>query len=153
MKAKGQFAVVLVTAPDLKVARKLARIILESRLAACANLLPKIESRYWWQGRLETSAEIQMILKTTHARLKELEKCVVKNHPYDTPEFIVLPDVSGNKRYLSWIKESVRACFKKPATRSRRREEADVLGKGRAKIRRLTSAAAIFKQPIKKISQ
>ena len=153
MKAKGQFAVVLVTAPDLKVARKLARIILESRLAACANLLPKIESHYWWQGKLQTSAEILMILKTTQARLKELEKCVVKNHPYDTPEFIVLPIVSGQQRYFKWIKDSVRACFKKPATRSRRREEANALGKGRAKIRLLTPAAAIFKQPLKKISQ
>ena len=97
----------LVTAPDLKVARKLAKIILNSRLAACANLLPKIESHYWWQGKLETSAEVLMILKTSRSRLKKLEKCVLENHPYDTPEFIVLKLDSGTKRYLDWIDDSV----------------------------------------------
>ena len=99
---------VLVTAPDLKVARKLAKIILQSRLAACANLIPKIESHYWWKNKIESSTEVLMILKTTSARLTKLEKCVLATHPYDTPEFIVLPISSGNKKYLDWIFESVR---------------------------------------------
>ena len=107
IQKSNRFAVALVTAPDLKVARKLAKIILRARLAACANLVPKLESHYWWQGKLETSAEVLMLLKTTHALLKKLEQCVLEHHPYDTPEFIVLPIISGQKRYLNWIAQSV----------------------------------------------
>lgn len=107
-KSKNPAVIALVTAPDLKVARKLAKIILQSRLAACANLVPKIESHYWWQGKLQHSAEVLMILKTTAPRIRALEKCVLENHPYDTPEFIVLPIAAGNKKYLDWISDSVR---------------------------------------------
>ena len=108
MKTKNQFAIALVTAPDLKTARKLAKIILQAKLAACANLVPKIESHYWWKKKIESGAEVLMILKTTQTKLAKLEKCVVENHPYDTPEFIVLPIASGNKKYLDWILDSVR---------------------------------------------
>ena len=97
----------LVTAPDLKTARKLARAALEARLIACANLVPKIESHYWWQGKNMSGAEVLMLLKTTTARLAALEKLIVSMHPYDTPEFLVLPISRGNKRYLDWVAESV----------------------------------------------
>ena len=107
MKAKRNIAIVLVTAPNLKVARKLAKIILQARLVACANLVPQIESHYWWRGKLESAAEVLIILKTTPARLPQLQKCVLKNHPYETPEFVVLPVTSGNKQYLDWVVESV----------------------------------------------
>ena len=107
MKPKGKYAVVLVTAPDVKTARKLAWAALEARLIACANLIPKIESHYWWQGKTMSGAEVLMVLKTTTARLAALEKLVVAQHPYDTPEFLVLPISRGNKRYLDWVAESV----------------------------------------------
>ena len=97
----------LVTAPDLKTARKLARAALEARLIACANLVPKVESHYWWQGKNMSGAEVLMLLKTTTARLAALEKLIVSKHPYDTPEFLVLPFSRGNKRYLDWVAESV----------------------------------------------
>lgn len=100
--------VVLVTAPDAKTGRDLAAAALKSRLVACANLLPKIESHYWWQGKLESSAEVLIIFKTTKANLKKLEKLIVAHHPYDTPEFLVLPILAGNKRYLDWVSQSVR---------------------------------------------
>lgn len=106
MKSKNKIVIILVTAPDLKVARHLARIILRKRLAACANLLPKIESHYWWQEKIETAAEILMILKTTRTQVDKLEKCVLENHPYDTPEFVVLSAASG-ERYFNWINDSV----------------------------------------------
>ncbi len=99
---------VLVTAPDLKTARKLARAALEARLIACANLIPKIESHYWWQGKIESGAEVLMVLKTSTTRLPALEKLIVAQHPYDTPEFLVLPISRGNKRYLDWVAESVK---------------------------------------------
>lgn len=97
-----KFLVVLVTAPDLKTARKLARAALEARLIACANIVPKIESHYWWKDKLETSAEVLLTLKTTAARLPKLEKLVLELHPYDTPEFIALPVQAGTRRYLDW---------------------------------------------------
>ena len=107
MKLTEKHAVVLVTAPDLKTARKLARAALEARLIACANLIPRIESHYRWQGKIERGAEVLLLLKTTAARLAALEKLIMAKHPYDTPEFIVLPVSRGNKRYLDWVDECV----------------------------------------------
>ena len=109
MKAARKLAVVLVTTPDLKTARKLAKAALAARLIACANLVPKIESHYWWQGKMETGKEVLMILKTTRARLAALEKLILAKHPYDTPEFIVLPLSQGNRRYLDWLARSCAA--------------------------------------------
>lgn len=108
MKAAGKFAIVLVTAPDLKTARRLAGLALAEKLIACANLVPKIESHYWWQGRIERAGEVLMILKTTDAALRRLEKLVLSNHPYDTAEFLVLPLRSGAERYLKWLSDSTK---------------------------------------------
>jgi len=103
MKPATQFAIVLVTAPDSKTARALVRAALSARLLACANLVPKIESHYWWQGKIESGTEILLILKTHKSRLSALEKMVLAKHPYDTPEFLVLPLCAGNQRYLKWL--------------------------------------------------
>jgi periplasmic divalent cation tolerance protein len=103
-----RFALVLVTVPDLKTARVLAKAILESRAAACVNIIPRLESHYWWQGKIERGNELLLLIKTTAPQVRALEKCVLANHPYDTPEFVVLPITSGNKRYLDWISESVK---------------------------------------------
>jgi periplasmic divalent cation tolerance protein len=94
--------IALVTAPDLRTARKLARAALKARLVACANLVPKIESHYWWQDRIQTGTEVLLLLKTTAARAATLEKLILANHPYDTPEFVVLSVTRANKRYLNW---------------------------------------------------
>ena len=104
--AKSHHCIVLVTAPDTAVARKIAKSALENRLIACANLVPKIESLYWWEGKIEKSNEILLLLKTHRDKLADLEKHVVKVHPYDTPEFVVLKIADGNKRYLKWLSES-----------------------------------------------
>ena len=100
---------VLVTAPDLKTARKLARTALAAKLVACANLIPRIESHYWWQGKIESGTEVLLILKTRRARLAALEKLIVANHPYDTPEFLALPLTVGSRKYLDWLGASCRA--------------------------------------------
>src|SRR5436309_15063337 len=107
MKSARQYAIAIVTAPDLKTARRLAKAALAARLAACVNLIPKIESHYWWQGKIESGAEVLLLLKTTTARLVALEKLIAAKHPYDTPEFLVLPVDRGNKRYLDWLEKSV----------------------------------------------
>jgi len=102
-----KFAAVLVTAPDLKTARALAKSALRARLIACANLLPGIESHYWWNGKIESGAETLLLLKTTRIKLAALEKLILAEHPYDTPEFLVLPLAGGTKKYLAWIAKSV----------------------------------------------
>jgi periplasmic divalent cation tolerance protein len=104
MKASGKFLIVLVTAPDLKTARKLARAALKSRFVACANIVPKVESHYWWKGKIESGNEVLVIFKTTSARLAALEELVLELHSYDTPEFVALSLSSGNRRYLDWLK-------------------------------------------------
>ena len=107
MNKQPKFVVVFVTAPDIKTARTLAKGVLSVRLAACVNLLPRIESHYWWKGEIEVGAEVLMLIKTRKDRLKKLEKEIVARHPYDTPEFLVLPIAHGNQRYLDWISRSV----------------------------------------------
>jgi periplasmic divalent cation tolerance protein len=108
MKGASQFVAVLVTAPDAKIGRRLARAALRARLVACANLIPQVESHYWWQGKMESSAEVLLVLKTTKTKLKRLEKLILQVHPYDTPEFLVLPLTVGNERYLAWISSSLK---------------------------------------------
>jgi periplasmic divalent cation tolerance protein len=97
------FYIALVTAPDLKTARRLARAALDARLIACANLIPRIESHYRWQGKIERGAEVLMLLKTTRKSMAKLEKLIVAEHPYGTPEFIFVPLSGGNRRYLGWL--------------------------------------------------
>src|SRR5436309_9557286 len=101
MKSAAKFVLVLVTAPDLKTARSLAKAALQARLVACANLVAKIESHYWWKGKLERGNEVLMVLKSSQNKLAALEKCILANHPYDTPEFLVLRLDKGTERYLA----------------------------------------------------
>ncbi|HXR06199.1 MAG TPA: divalent-cation tolerance protein CutA [Candidatus Acidoferrum sp.] len=107
MKKADQFAIVLVTAPDRKTARGLARAALEERAAACANLAAGLESHYWWQGKMERSAEVLIIFKTTRRRLGALEELILRKHPYDTPEILALRVEAGTERYLHWISASL----------------------------------------------
>ena len=108
MRKATNFYIVLVTAPDLKTARRLAWAALKAKLIACANLVPQLESHYWWLGKLEQSSEVLMILKATRGTLARLEKLILNLHPYDTPEFIVLPLTGSNARYLAWWEKSCR---------------------------------------------
>ena len=108
LKNANRFAIILVTAPDIKTARMLARLALRARLAACVNLVRGIESHYWWNGKLERGAEILLVLKTARAKVAALEKLILAHHPYDTAEFLALPLHSGAERYLAWLAASVR---------------------------------------------
>lgn len=107
MHRPGDYVCVFITAPNITVARKIAVTALSERLVACANLMPKLESHYWWKGQLESSTEVLVIFKTTKDKVAGLERCVVKSHPYDTPEFIVMDVVHGTEKYLSWISSSL----------------------------------------------
>lgn len=108
MKSAAKFAIVLVTAPDLKTARLLAKTALQTKLIACANFVPKIESHYRWQGKVESNSEVLLLLKTSKAKLPALEKLILAKHPYDTPEFLVLSTSAGSKKYLAWLGASLK---------------------------------------------
>jgi periplasmic divalent cation tolerance protein len=103
MIRKQKYSLVLVTAPEKKTARKLARKVLEEKLVACVHLVPGIESHYWWMGKIDSGREILMLLKTSNSKLKALEKLILAAHPYETPEFVVLDIAGGSLGYLDWI--------------------------------------------------
>lgn len=105
-KAKDM-RVILVTCPTLALARKIARAVVHERLAACVNVVRSpVESLYTWKGKLETAREHLLLIKTTTARLPQLEREVQRLHSYDVPEFIALPITEGSADYLSWLSET-----------------------------------------------
>lgn len=95
--------VALVTAPDIDTGARIARTLVEERLVACAALLPGVTSVYRWQGRVETSTEVQLVLKTARARADETVARVRALHPYEVPEILVLPVATGLPAYLGWV--------------------------------------------------
>ena len=103
-----EHVVVLTTLPADADTGAFAAAIVEARLAACVNVLPVMESIYRWEGAIERGAERQIVLKTSRDRTSALWERVRELHPYDVPEFIVLPIVDGNDAYLRWIGDSTR---------------------------------------------
>ncbi len=103
----GRVVVVLTTGPDRETLMEIGRKVVEDRLAACVNILDGVLSVYRWEGRIEEEPEAMAILKTSEARLNELEAVVRSLHPYSEPEFLVLPVSSGSTGYLAWVMDSV----------------------------------------------
>ena len=95
--------VVFITIDTTANARKLADKLLTARKAACVNLIPKVSSQYWWQGKIEKADEVMLVVKTRAALLDELIALVKQNHPYSVPEIIALPILGGNPDYLAWL--------------------------------------------------
>ena len=102
-----QFIIVLTTYPSDKDADGLAAALVEERLAACVNILPSMKSIYAWKGAVERADERQLVIKTTTDRLDALEARLRGLHPYEVPEFIVIP-VEAGADYSSWLRESTR---------------------------------------------
>ncbi len=94
---------VLTNLPDRTTAETLAATLVESRLAACVNILQPCRSIYRWKGAVETTDEVPMLIKTTEARYPALEAAIRAQHPYETPELIALPVVNGLPDYLAWV--------------------------------------------------
>ena len=94
---------VLTTTATPEEAARLARILVEEGLAACATLLPGVRSIYRWQGTVEDSAETLLLLKTSAAQIAPLETRLHQIHSYQTPEFLVLCPESGSPAYLAWL--------------------------------------------------
>ncbi len=99
--------VVLVTTNGVRQAKRIARALLDQRLAACANLITPIRSLYRWQGKIAEDRECLMVIKTTRGQFDALRACVEKLHTYSVPEVIALPIIDGAENYLSWLAESV----------------------------------------------
>jgi periplasmic divalent cation tolerance protein len=100
--------IVLSTFPTDRDPLALARTLVEERLVACVNVLPPMQSVYWWNGEVEQAMEHQLVMKTTRDRVEALEARLRDLHPYDVPELLVLPIVDGGELYLKWLTESVR---------------------------------------------
>ena len=97
------YSVVLTTVPDQATADKLAETMVKTRLAACVNILPGASSVYFWEGKLERSHELLLIVKTRADLFPELADFIKKNHPYKVPEIIALPIGEGHGPYLDWV--------------------------------------------------
>ncbi|CAM0957087.1 unnamed protein product [Alopecurus aequalis] len=100
--------VVYVTVPNREAGKKLSESIISEKLAACVNIVPGIQSVYWWEGKVRTDAEELLIIKTRESLLNALTEHVKANHEYDVPEVIALPISGGNLKYLEWLKNSTR---------------------------------------------
>ncbi|MDD2654621.1 MAG: divalent-cation tolerance protein CutA [Candidatus Omnitrophica bacterium] len=102
------FIVVLITCANKAQAQKIAQALIKARLAACVNLVNPVNSLFWWQGKVDSSKETLLIIKTKKNLFCRLEKLVKSLHSYDVAEIIALPIVKGSRKYLSWINESTR---------------------------------------------
>ena len=100
--------VVLITTPTLRESRAIGKILVKEKLAACANIIPRVESVFFWQGRVHQEGEALMVVKTRRAAFGRLVKRVKSLHSYSVPEVIALPIVGGSKEYLRWIQETAR---------------------------------------------
>ena len=89
--------------PDRASAEKLARVLVDGRLAACVNILSPCRSLYRWKGKVEDAEEFPMLIKTTRERYPQLEAAIRKNHPYELPEIIALQLAAGLPGYLDWV--------------------------------------------------
>ena len=100
--------VVLVTCSSMGEAQRIARGVVEGRLAACVNILPGVvHSIYRWKGKVESSRERLLLIKTSRKRLAKLRTAVERLHSYDVPEFVALPIAAASPAYLAWIEESL----------------------------------------------
>ncbi len=100
--------IVLTTAANPDEAALLAGTLVEERLAACATLIPGVQSIYHWEGQIETSAETLLLLKTAAEQLPALEARLHELHSYQIPEFLVLDVATGSRGYLEWLQANLR---------------------------------------------
>ena len=100
---------VLSTFPDVATARRVGRELVEQRCAACANILPAVESIYWWEKKVESANETLVLFKTTADRYAALETTLRQLHPYEVPEIIAVKVEQGSPDYLRWVSENCAA--------------------------------------------
>lgn len=99
----SKYIQVFTTTEKKEDALRIARILLEKRLAACFQIIGPLKSLYWWKGKIEEAEEWLCIIKSREDMYEEIEKTIKENHTYEIPEIIAIPMVSGSKSYLEWI--------------------------------------------------
>ena len=99
--------IVLTTAGSETEARKMAQTLVERRLAACVNIIPRIQSVYRWEGKVRETEECLLLIKTVKAREDQVRTAIRELHTYDLPECIAIPIESGSAEYLKWLSDSV----------------------------------------------
>jgi periplasmic divalent cation tolerance protein len=100
------FVFIYITHPDAEQATVLGGSLVEAGLAACVNILPGMLSIYQWQGQIETSEEVVILVKTRRELIEDVQAYVLQTHPYDCPCIVALPVVAGNPAFLDWIAQS-----------------------------------------------
>lgn len=98
-----QHILVMCTCPDEAVAERIARALVDERLAACVNRMSNLRSTYRWEGRIEDEPEVLLLVKTSGSRYPALELRIKTLHPYEVPEIIALPIIAGSPAYLAWL--------------------------------------------------
>ena len=106
MKETGKI-IIFVTTSSEQEAHKIADLLLTKKKAACVNIIPRIDSSFWWQGKLDTAEESMLVIKTKASLLSEIVGLVKGAHSYEVPEIIALPIIGGNKDYLKWLDDEV----------------------------------------------
>lgn len=99
--------VALTTVAKIEDAESLARSLVEKRLAACVNIVSNIRSIYRWEGSVASDAEHLLLIKTTNERVAEVREAILSNHPYEVPEFVVIPIAEMSPAYGTWLGDSV----------------------------------------------
>ncbi len=100
---EGEISILLSSVPDEDTGARIARELLDAKLAACVNIIPKIRSIYRWKGEVRDDAEVLLIIKTQHDRVEDTIRAVKSLHPYDVPEIISIPIEAGWPDYMKWI--------------------------------------------------
>ncbi|MCX5680736.1 MAG: divalent-cation tolerance protein CutA [Candidatus Omnitrophica bacterium] len=98
--------VILITTKDVKEARRIGQALVSAHLIACVNIMDGVQSLFWWQGKVDSSREALMIIKTKKSCFEKIVKTVKRLHSYQTPEIIALPIVCGEQAYVKWLEAS-----------------------------------------------
>jgi len=103
-----RYVQVMTTVGEKADADSIARLVVERRLAACAQVIGPLSSTYWWRGEVETASEWLCLMKTERALYEELEAAIRGAHPYETPEVVAIPIEAGSEAYLAWVSREVK---------------------------------------------
>lgn len=100
--------VLFIATANAEEARRIADVLLSERKAACVNIVPRVSSFFWWQGKVDSAQESLLIVKTKASVLNQIVSLVKEHHSYDVPEIIALPIIGGNRDYLEWLGKEVK---------------------------------------------
>ncbi len=108
MKSGKEATLIFTTAPTKKEARTIASALLNQKKAACVSILPGAHSLFWWEGKIDSSDEVLLLIKTASHLLDDVTALIRKIHSYDVPEVVAVPIIGGNEEYLKWLRETLK---------------------------------------------